>query len=56
MDPIDKIIVRYIIIILGGIFGWTSVKNAATLDAIAKNTGAKSSYNAGPVPLPERQK
>lgn len=48
MEPIDKAIVRVIILILGSIFGWTAVKNADNLEQVAKNlTGAKGSYNAG---------
>jgi len=56
MEPIDKIIVRVIILVLGSIFGWTAVKNADNLEQVAKTLGPKGSYSAGVVPLPERQK
>lgn len=52
MDPIDKIIIRIIVLTLGSIFGWTAVKNADSLDQVAKHMGPKGSYNAGVVPLP----
>lgn len=56
MDPIDKILIRTGILILGSIFGWTAVNNSSSLDTVAKAVQSQRSYNAGPVPLPERQK
>jgi len=57
MEPIDKIIIRAIILLLGSIFGWTAVKNADNLEQVAQSLkGSKVSYNAGFGPaLPQKE-
>lgn len=53
MEPIDKLIVRVFLLILGSIFGYTTVQNTQALEQIA-DASKKITYNAGLVPLPPK--
>jgi len=56
MEPIDKIIVRTIILILGSIFGYTAVKVADSHEQIAQLVRNKTIQHAGFGPaLPEKK-
>lgn len=55
MEPIDKLIIRIGILILGSIFGWTTVQTSKSLDSIAKNT-QQITLQAGLISLPSNQK
>jgi len=55
MEPIDKIIIRVIILTLGSIFGITAVQNANSVGEIAKSIKKTHTYSAGLVPLPEKK-
>lgn len=55
MEPIDKIIIRTIILVLGSIFGVTAIKNADNIGEIAKVAKKSHTYQAGIVPLPEKK-
>lgn len=57
MDPIDKFLLRLLILILGSIFGWSSVKTTGAIEDLA-NTSRSShqqhSINAGLINLPPK--
>lgn len=52
MDPIDKILIRTGILILGSIFGYTCVKTPDSIHELAKAVKNQTTMNAGLVPLP----
>ncbi|UOF82957.1 hypothetical protein [Microviridae sp.] len=56
MEPIDKVIIRIIILTLGSIFGVTALKHNDNMSDIAKNIREIKTLNAGLVPLPTVKK